>query len=341
MDPSMSPFLLVAVIAVILLAAWLYFRRVRVERPPVGVFNLRDIAFTFLVLVAIPPLYLELPVWSVASIAVLTATGITYLTSAPVLGRPVAATVAGGVAIAEVVVSSWQDGQSTPFLVLNDIAVAVLVIGVCNIWAQSGVHARDVTVFACAVGVFDLVATWLMPLMLEFFTRVRALPFAPVLAIGTGTGAAAIGMGDLLFIVLWPLVAAKAFALRAGLVAAAGTVGSVAALGVASVTGLVTSAIPAMVVIAPVILVQYLLLRRHHGTERTTKDYEALVPAPPALPIAELRTALALLGAGGDGTTRCLAVHDGLVIATGSSPGAAAKAARERRPNINPVIVRS
>jgi len=339
MDPSLNPLLLVAVIAVILSAAWLYFRRVRVERPPVGVFNLRDIAFTFLVLVIIPPLYLELPTLTVASVLVLTATSLTYFTVTPVLGRRAGSLTAVGLAISEVAFSLWGNGQSTGFLVLNDIAVAVLVIGVCNIWAQSGVRARDVVVFACAVGVFDLVATWWMPLMTEFFTRVSALPFAPALAVGTGDEGVVIGMGDLLFVVLWPLVTAKAFTRRAGLAAAAGTVGSVVALSVAAMTGLFTTAVPAMFFIAPVILVQYLLFRRRHRTERTMGDYEESVQAPPAPPLADLRTALALLNPERDGTTRCLAVHDGLVVAVGDSPGAAAKAAREKDPNADPVIV--
>lgn len=347
MDPSLSSMLaLDAAIILVLSTAWLYFRRVRVERPPVGVFNLRDITFTFVVLVVIPPLYLELPRWLVASILVLMATGLGYLTLVPVLGRRVAIIAAGGLAAGETTLTVWGSGQSTGFVVLNDIAVGLLVVGVCNIWAQSGVRARDVTVFACAVGVFDLVATWLMPLMLEFFTQVRALPFAPMLAIGTGGGAVVIGMGDLLFIVLWPLVAVKAFAGRAGIAAAAGTVGCVVALEVAFSTGVLDSAVPAMVFIAPVILGQYLLLRQRYRVERTTGEYEAAtrtdVPAPtppPALPVADLTAALALIGSGDGGPGQYLAVHDGAVIGTGPTPGVAATAARRTAPGVTPVLV--
>jgi hypothetical protein len=347
MDPSLSSLLaLDAAIMFVLLTAWLYFRRVRVERPPVGVFNLRDVTFTFIVLVIIPHLYLDLPRWLVASILVLMAAGLSYLTLVPVLGSRIAITAVGGLAAGEITLTVLGVGQSTGFVVLNDIAVGLLVVGVCNIWAQSGIRARDVTVFACAVGVFDLVATWLMPLMLEFFTRVRALPFAPMLAVGNGGGAVVIGMGDLLFIVLWPLVTVKAFAGRAGLVAATGTVGCVMVLDVAFYTGLLNSAVPAMVFIAPVILVQYLLFRRRYRVERTTGEYEAAtradVPAPtppPALPVADLTAALALIGSGDGGPGQYLAVHDGAVIGAGPTPGAAATAARKTAPGVTPVLV--
>lgn len=347
MDPSLNPLLLDAAILVILLAAWLYFRRVRVERPPVGAFNLRDIAFTLVVLVIIPPLYLELPTWLVASILVVTATGLTYFTVTPVFGRRAALVTASGLAVSEVVLSSWRDGRPTGFLLLNDIAVGLLVVGVCNIWAQSGVRARDVTIFACAVGVFDLVATGFLPLMLDFFSRVHALPFAPVLATGTGGNAAAIGMGDLLFIVLWPLVTTKAFARRAGLLAAAGTGGCAVALGVAFSTRLLTTAVPAMVFIAPVILVQYLLFRRHYRTERTTGEYEAAiradaptqVPFSPT-PLADITAALALIEPDDRGRpARYLAVHNKAIIASANTPGAAIIAARKAAPDANPVLV--
>lgn len=348
MDPGLSSLLLLdTATALILLAAWLYFRRIRVERPPVGVFNLRDVTFTFVTLVVIPPLYLDLPSWLVASILVLMATGLTYLTVSPVLGRRMATMTAGGLAISEATLTILGYGQSTGFVIMNDIAIGLLVVGVCNIWAQSGIQARDVAVFACAVGVFDLVATWLMPLMLEFFTRVRALPFAPMLAVGTGTGSIVIGLGDLLFVVLWPLVAVKAFAGRAGLFAAASTMGCVVTLGAAFYAGLLNAAVPAMVFIAPAIVVQYILFRRWYGAERTMGVFEAAnragappsSPPPPVPPVAELTAALALLRSGDSRPARFLAVHNGTVIANGPTPGATVKAAKRLAPEATPVLV--
>ncbi|HEU5473394.1 MAG TPA: hypothetical protein VFV67_22350 [Actinophytocola sp.] len=331
---------LCAATAVILLAAWQYFRRVQVDRPPVGVFNLRDVAFTFGVLIIIPPLYLDLPAWLVGSILVLTATGLIFLTTRPMFGGRIAIAIAGGLAVGEVVLTTRGYGQSTAFVVLNDIAIALLVVGVCNIWAQSGVRARDVAVFACAVSVFDLVAVWLMPLMLEFFSQVRALPFAPMLAVGTGDAAVVLGLGDLLFVVLWPLVAVKAFGGRAGLVAAAGTLGCVVALAIAFSTNVFTVAVPAMVFVAPVIVVQYLLLRRRHPAERSTGEYRGTVHTGTLPPVPDLTAALAVAESGNRRPARFLAVHhDGTVLGTGSTPGAASRAARAAAPDVTPVLV--
>ncbi|MFL6144226.1 MAG: hypothetical protein ACJ72N_20470 [Labedaea sp.] len=342
MDAAVNWLLLYAATAVILLAAWLYFRRVRVDRPPVGVFNLRDVIFTFVVLIIIPPLYLDLPTWLVASILVVMATGLSYLTTRPMVGGRIAIAVAGGLAISEVTLTLGGYGQSAGFVILNDLAVGLLVVGVCNIWAQSGVRAREIVVFASAVAVFDLVAVWLMPLMLEFFTQVRALPFAPMLAVGTGADAVVIGMGDLLFVVLWPLVAAKAFGRGAGLLAAGGTLGCVLALGIAFTANVFTVALPAMVFIAPVVLVQYLLFRRRYRVERTTGEYQAVtlgipLPAPPA-PV-DLTAALDLAGSRSGRPGQYLAVHDGAVIGTGPTPGAATLAARASAPDVIPVLV--
>lgn len=346
MDPSLSSILWQCLaIVVIMLAAWQYFLRVRMNRPPVGVLNLRDIVITFVMLVGIPPLYLEIPTWSVAAIMVPIATGLAYMTVSVAFGRLVGILAAGGLTVGEVTLTAWGYGQSTGFVALNDIAVGALVVGVCNIWAQSGIRARDVAVFGCLVAGYDLVATWLMPLMTDFFTRVSSMPFAPMLAIGTGPDAAVIGMGDLLFIVLWPLVALKAYSGRAGLFAATGTVGCVAALGAAFYLDVFNAAVPAMVFLGPVILVQFLVLRRLYGTERTTGQYQAatrpdappvrVAPAPPA---RDLTVALGHLSSG-DRPGHYLALHEGAVIATGTTPGAATIAAGKAAPAATPVLV--
>jgi hypothetical protein len=341
-DLAVNWLLLCAATGLILLAAWLYFRRVRVDRPPVGVFNLRDVIFTFVVLIVIPPLYLDLPTWLVGSILVVMATSLSYLTIRPMAGGRIALAVAGGLAAGEVALTVLGYGRSIGFVILNDLAIGLLVVGVCNIWAQSGVRARDVTVFACAVGIFDLVAVWMLPLMLEFFTQVRALPFAPMLAVGTGDSAVVLGLGDLLFVVLWPLVAVKAFSRKAGVAAGAGTLGCVVALGIAFATNVFQVAVPAIVFIGPVILVQYLLFRRHYRVERTTGEYLAAaggvpLPAPPA-PV-DLAPALHLAASPPGPAGHYLAVHEGAVIGSGPTPGAAVLAARRSVPGATPVLV--
>lgn len=345
MGPTLTSIALVevATVAIVAAARW-YFHQVRVDRPPIGVFNLRDIAFTFVVLVILPPLYLHLPIWLVASILVVMASGLAYITVRSALRRRVALAAVGLLAAAEVTLTTVGHGQSMAFVVVNDIAVGLLAVGVANIWAQSGIHGREVVVFACAVAVFDLVATWLLPVMVEFFTRVQALPFAPMLASGRGPDAVALGMGDLLFIVLWPLVAEKAFGRRAGLWAAAGTVCCLLSLDALFAARVFTSALPAMVFLGPAILTQYLWFRRQHGMERSFAEHEAASrpealarPLTPTLPIDDLLTALSQ--ADGCRPQEFVAMHDGRVIGTGPSPGAAIIAARKADSGTTPVLV--
>src|SRR5947209_3779008 len=68
--------LIVAVSATLItnLLALLYLRRVRLERPPIGTFNLRDIGVLSCFLVTLPLLYVVLPQWGLTGFLVLTFT---------------------------------------------------------------------------------------------------------------------------------------------------------------------------------------------------------------------------------------------------------------------------
>jgi hypothetical protein len=287
-----------------------YLRRVRVDRPPIGVFNVRDLTFVFAMLVLIPPLYLHLPRSVVGAGLVVVSAGVVYLTLAPLAGGPFGVLAAVGLAGAEVALALTGQAQSAAFTATNDLALLVIVIGVTNIWTQSGIRAGGVAAFGAAVAGYDLLATWFLPLMTDFFTHLQALPFAPMMGWGRGSGGASIGLGDLLFVVLWPLVAEKAYSAAAGRVAAVLTSGCVALVFLAFWLDLVNRAVPAMAVIGPAIVAHNWWLRRRHGTERTAGEYEAARhgdPTPPfrspAWPPADLQAAITLLDTAGGTTT--------------------------------------
>src|SRR6266542_5447687 len=67
--------------------AWLYFRRYRLARPPIGVFSLGDVAILLVCVVLVPLLYLALPVVLVAGLLALGALNAIYLATEPIL-RP-------------------------------------------------------------------------------------------------------------------------------------------------------------------------------------------------------------------------------------------------------------
>jgi hypothetical protein len=103
------------------------------------------------------------------------------------------------------------------------------------------------------------------------FVRLADLPFAPMLSWGSGSTAMGIGLGDMLLATVFPLVMRKAFGRRAGIAAmviALCAIGTMLALPLKGV-------FPAMVVLGPLMVLQYLYWRRRRGRERTMWQYRA------------------------------------------------------------------
>ena len=71
--------------AAAILLSWGYFRRYAVTRPPIGVFNLWDIAIMLGGIVVMPYLYLILPSWLVVSLLALAILSVLYLAWEPIL----------------------------------------------------------------------------------------------------------------------------------------------------------------------------------------------------------------------------------------------------------------
>ena len=172
-------------------------------------------------------------------------------------------------------------------LAVNNAVLVLAVVGVTNLWAQSGLTARDAALLAGALALYDVVATAWLPLTDALLDRLAGLPFAPLVAWpGDPGGGLGVGLGDLLLATVVPLALRKAYGRRAGSVAAALAVATLAGLLALLDLGLVRATIPAMVVLGPLTVAQYLVWRRR-GRERTTREYlqaepmaEALVSTP-------------------------------------------------------------
>jgi hypothetical protein len=251
--------------------SWLYFRRYPVTRPPVGVLNLTDVAVMFAAVVLIPYLYLVLPVWLVAALLGLGVASVLYLTLEPVFARrwpiwPATLVLLG----AEVAALLRFGAASAPFLAVNNLVLVLAIAGATNLWAQSGMRARDVAALAAALAVYDFVATAQTTLMADLMGRLAGLPFAPMVAWPAGEGRwVGLGLGDLLVAAVFPLVMRKAFTRAAGLAAMALGIGTIATLLALSLQG----PFPVMVVLGPLLILQYLWWRRRLGPERTTWQY--------------------------------------------------------------------
>ncbi len=262
------------------LLGWAYFRRYRLARSPIGVFGLADVAVMIGAIVMVPYLYLALPLRLAAGIFALAVLGILYLAAEPVLRSRWAI---WAVVLALVGADIWTNLRfgptSVPFLVVNNTVLVLAVVGATNLWAQSGMKARDITVLAGVLAVYDLIATSLSPLTTDLFTRVASIPFAPLVAWGTGGDQLSIGLGDLLLATTFPLVMRKAFGRSAGIAAMAITLGTIAALMVLLGLGNVYVAVPAMTVLGPLMVLQYGYWLRRRGHERTTWQYLQTEPS--------------------------------------------------------------
>ncbi|MEU4407511.1 hypothetical protein AB0F88_23550 [Streptosporangium sp. NPDC023963] len=273
MNSALAEIVVIVLIpAAAILLGVLYFLRVRMERPPVGVYTLGDVMIMMTAVLVIPVVYLALPSSAVATVLGLMTVFAIQITLAPLLPGRVALLVAFGAAALDLVLFLSGSSAATAW---NNVLLLILVIGVCNLYVQSGIKARDVAVFALLLAGYDLVATTMLPTMGDFLRKVIDLPFAPVFAWWGGPQPMVIGLGDVLMFVLWTLVAFKAFGREAGWTATGVSLALAATLVLAMRTGLLTEPFPLMVPAGPLMALQYLFWRRVRGPERTTAAYQA------------------------------------------------------------------
>jgi hypothetical protein len=257
-----------------LLVSWGFFHRYAVVRPPIGVFNLRDIAIMLGGIVLVPYLYLLLPRWLVGTLLALGMASALYLACEAALRFRWAAWLATIALTAyDIGATIYFGPTSTPFFAVNNVVLMIATVGLANLWAQSGMRARDAAILAGALTVYDVVATWGLPLMTEMFARLADLPFAPLVAWPAGNGRwLGLGLGDLLLAAVFPLIARKAFGRAAGRLALAAGLASLAAVVALPTLGLLHTTFPVMCVLGPLIVLQYVYWRRR-AAERTTWQY--------------------------------------------------------------------
>jgi hypothetical protein len=168
---------------------------------------------------------------------------------------------------------------STPFQLVNNAVLAIAIVGAANLWAQSGMKARDAAVLGAALMVYDFAATSLLPLMNDLIGRLAGLPFAPLIAWASGTNEwLGVGLGDLLLGAVFPLVMHKAFGRTAGLLALGLGLATLTAMLVLLDLRVVRITLPAMVALGPLMVAQYVFWNRRLGVERTTWQYQQAEP---------------------------------------------------------------
>jgi len=263
------------VLAGVLLAS-VYFRHVPITRPPIGVMNLTDTLVFMFGLVVTPYLYVFLAPTSVGVMLGIVVLSILYFTLEPILKHRLLVWSSCLIIVAaDVGAALFMGTDDVAFLFINNATLLLAVIGVSNLWAQSGMRARDVTILAAALAVYDYVATWRLPVMTELFTELSGLPLAPLFGGGASSVNTSLylGFGDVLMAALVPLVFRKAFGKQAGYIALIVGISTIAASVLLVSSGVVSVAIPVMIVLGPLDVVQYICWRSSRRSERTTFQY--------------------------------------------------------------------
>src|SRR5919199_3249458 len=157
---SVACFVVLAHVAGALLLSWGYFRRYTVARPPIGVFNLGDVAIMLLCIVLVPVFYLLLPRWLVAALLAAAALSVLSLTWEPVLrARWAIWLVTILLVAADIALALGFGAMSTPSLLANNAVLVVMAVGLTNLWTQSGMQARAVVLLGATLLIYDFVAT--------------------------------------------------------------------------------------------------------------------------------------------------------------------------------------
>jgi hypothetical protein len=233
----------------------LYFRRVQLPRPPLGVFGTSDVLIIFVMIILVPFLYVVLPVWgafillSLAFISILTSTLHPLFRHRTITWGVTLLLFGGNIAVWHMLGVTHPMSQ-----LLNNSLIVIVVIGTVNTWAQAGMKAPHAVLLGVLLIVYDYIATAQTSMMGDVMQRLNALPFAPMLAWGEGHTAAVLGLGDLLMVTLFPLVMLKGFGRSAGVLSLAIGICVLLALPLVAIGTL----FPVMVVLGPVMLLQYL-----------------------------------------------------------------------------------
>lgn len=261
-----------------------YFRRFRLARPAVGVFNGRDVLVMLAFVVVMPLVYVALPVWVLPTMLGLVFFGVLAITAEPVLRRRWLRRGAIATLLAADIVA-WQTGSAW-FTMVNSIVIVLACIGAANLNVQGGFTLRHAAWFVLGLAAYDLFFITVIPLTQKLFAAAEGYVFAPVAVVRIGEFATAVGMGDILAYALFGLAAYKAHG-RVGLRVAAGVAIAFGAVApplappaLEALLGQAPQLIPAQVLFAPAAFFAYLALRRR-GPERRMVS---VFPPPPIAP---------------------------------------------------------
>jgi hypothetical protein len=269
---------------VVSLAALWYFRRVRMERPPIGTFNGRDVVILLVLVSTLPFLYAILPNLLITCLLVLTFASSLYIGYRQLVGTA-GVWLGIGVLIGLNIwtsdhmlgtVAGWQLWWSELSLVVGLGAVAI-----SNLYVQGGMKLRFVAWLALALGMYDLVFATILPLTDRLVATYLSHPLDPLLGMRFGLDNFGLGLGDLLIFSMFLIAAYKAYGRRAAQIAFAlillvgGVVTSFVPFLFNFLDNQLDLLVPAQSFFGPAAFLCYLWMKRRYGRERTMAEYWA------------------------------------------------------------------
>jgi len=275
-------------VTLVSVGALVYFRRVRMERPPVGTFNGRDIVILLAFIVTLPFLYALLPNWLITCLLVITFASSLFIGYRPVLGAT-GAWLGIGLLIGLNIWTSHHLMGTTGGWQLWWAELSVLVglgsIAVANLYVQGGMKLRYVAWLSLGLAAYDIVFATVLPLTDKLVAGYLANPLDPLLGMRFGIDNYGVGLGDLLIYSLFLTASYKAYGARAARVA----FGLIVVVG-AGVTAFVPFLlnfldtqldllVPSQAFFGPAAFLCYLWMKRRYGRERTMGEYLASADA--------------------------------------------------------------
>jgi hypothetical protein len=265
-----------------------YFRRVRMERPPIGTFNGRDIVTLLIFITTLPFLYGNLPIWLNTCLLIVTFTAALYLGYQPVLGRARVWLGIGLLIGVNVWTSHHLEGTTAGWQLWwaeVSLMVGLGAIAVSNLYVQGGMKLKHVAWLSLALSVYDVVFTSILHLTDRLLQNYLSYPLDPLLGMRFGIDNYAVGLGDLLAYSLFLLAAYKAYGPKAARIAF-GVIVAMGAVTTAFIPFLINFfdarldlVVPAQAFFGPAAFVSYLWMRRRYGRERTMAEYLASAAA--------------------------------------------------------------
>jgi hypothetical protein len=265
-------------------AALVYFRRVRLERPAIGVFNGRDVVILFGFIVTLPTLYLFLPPIVLTLFLVVTFVSALSIGYRPVLPSWLLWPAIGVLIGTNILVARNLLGTTSGWQLywgLTSIAVLFGAIAVANLYVQGGMRLRHVAWFALGLAVYDPIFSFAIPLTNKLADAFAGYPLDPSIGFRMGLDSANIGIGDLLVYSVFAVAAYKAYGRRGAKLSFwlvglfGGLAPSLAPLVITAVVrGNVGIVVPAQMFFGPAAFVGYRFLARS-GPERTIGEWRA------------------------------------------------------------------